>query len=173
MRANDLPLVSLDANNYSGSKTSNTFGAAVTGGLVKARIKSVIEGATASLRTHDPNVEFYFIFEAVQASLGSSSQPWGAGQAQTSPNQFALLKLDERDSRREVSTASIGAFGAEEGTDSKNAVGFKYEKLKKGVYRVIPNVPLAPGEYGFFPKTSGGMGTAGSTRLYDFGVAPP
>ena len=166
-RADGVPLTMLEPNSYMGGKTSNTVGAALTGGISKAKLKAVITSSEASIRISDPNVEFYFVFEHTTANLGGSGQGWGA---LTSPNEFTLLRLDKKDNRREVTTAAVGAFGAQSGNDDKAVVPFTFTRLKPGVYRVVPKAPLPPGEYAFFPATMGGQGTAGAGRLFDFGV---
>ncbi|MES2306799.1 MAG: hypothetical protein V4558_14950 [Gemmatimonadota bacterium] len=160
----------LEPNGYDGSKTSNMLGSALTGGLSKAKMKAVIGGSEAALRTTDADVEFYFVFEKSTASLGGSNNSWYA--ALTSPNQFKLLRLDKKTSNREVTTASVGAFSAQSGTDEKAVVRFTFVRLRAGVYRVIPKEPLLPGEYAFFPAAMGGQGTAGAgmSQIFDFGV---
>jgi hypothetical protein len=170
LHADDAPDLILEPTSYDGSKTSNLLGSALTGGLSKAKMKAVIGGEEAALRTSDPNVEFYFVFEKSAASLGGSNNSWYA--ALTSPNQFKLLRLDKKSSNREVTTASVGAFSAQSGTDEKAVVHFTFVRLKTGVYRVIPKEPLLPGEYAFFPAAMGGQGTAGAgmSQIFDFGV---
>ena len=171
LRASDLQLSTLEPNSYTAGKTSNMLGSALTYGLAKVRFKAVIQNAHASIQTNDASAEFYFVFEKSQATLGGAGQPWGGSL--TSPNQFVLMRLDEREVQREVTTASANALGSQSGTDAKSAIPFTFTKLRTGVYRVVPNVALLPGEYAFFPATAGGQGTAGSARLYDFGVTPP
>lgn len=170
LRANDAADLILEPNSYDGSKTSNVLGSALSGGLSKAKMKAVIGGAEAALRTADQDVEFYFVFEKSAASLGGSNNSWYA--ALTSPNQFKLLRLDQKSSSREVTTAAVGAFSAQSGTDEKAVVRFTFVRLKPGVYRVIPKDPLPPGEYAFFPAAMGGQGTAGAgmSQIFDFGV---
>jgi len=52
---------------------------------------------------------------------------------------------------------------------------FKFTKLRSGVYKVVPDAPLEPGESCFL--TSAGFGTfaagaASASRLFDFGIIP-
>lgn len=171
MRATGMALTLLEPNSYSAGKTSGAFSSAITGGLAKARLKAVITSREASIQTSDANVEFYFVFERSKANLGTAGQDWSASL--TSPNQFVLLRLEQKDKSREVTTGSVNAFGSQSGTDDKASVPFTLSRLRPGVYRVIPREPLAPGQYGFFPASGGGQGTAGSARLFDFGVIVP
>ena len=67
------------------------------------------------------------------------------------------------------------AFGASSGTDQKANTGFSFTKLRPGVYKVVPDAALAPGEYCFLSSTgmgAFGAGSAGATRLFDFSVVP-
>lgn len=172
LRADGMPVTMLEAMRYDGSKTSNVLGSALTGGLSKAKMKATIMNAEAAIRTTDAAVEFYFVFEKSEASLGGAANGWSADL--TSPNEFKLLRLDKKASRREVTTASVGAFSAQSGTDDKAVVSFTFIRVKSGLYRVIPKEPLIPGEYAFFPPSMGGQGTAGAGmgKIFDFGVDP-
>ena len=161
--------VILEPSTYSAGKTSNILGSALTYGLSKAKLKAVILGPTAAIRTTDANAEFYFVFERESANLSASGTGWSA---LTSPNEFTLLRLDAKSKTREVTTASFGTLGMQTGTDNKALVPFTFTRLKPGVYRVVPKSPLGPGEYGFFPAAMGGQGTMGAQRLFDFGVDP-
>ncbi len=167
LRASGTALTILEPTSYSASKISSTF--MCIGNCVKT--KAIISSAEASIRTADASAEFYFVFEQTSGSLGSSGQSWGA--ALTSPNEFVLLRLDKKSTHREVTTGSFGSSGPQSGTDDKAAVPFTFVRIKPGVYRVIPKEPLKPGEYGFFPASGGGQGTAGTTKLFDFGVDGP
>lgn len=169
VRADGIPLTFLEPTSYTAGRTSNALGAALSGGLSKAKMKSSVSGAEASIRFADPYPEFYFIFEQRGATLSNSNQWWSQ---LTSPNQFTLVRLEKKESRREVTTASMGAFSAQSGTEDKAIVAFTLTRLKPGVYRVVPRGALIPGEYAFFPASMGGGGTAGANMLFDFGVDP-
>ena len=152
---------------YSAGKVTGQVLSALTSGLASQKEKAIVSGAHAAIRFTDANAEFYFVFENKSASLSNSNQWWGS---LSSPNEFTLVRLDERGDHREVTTASVGAFENRAGTDEKAVISFTFTRLKAGVYRVIPRAPLLPGEYAFFPASVGGAGTAGANRLFDFGV---
>jgi hypothetical protein len=52
---------------------------------------------------------------------------------------------------------------------------FKFTKLRSGVYKVVPDTPLEPGEYCSLSAAAIGTfaaGGAGASRLFDFGIIP-
>ncbi|MGH2669511.1 MAG: hypothetical protein ACRDH5_10455, partial [bacterium] len=168
-----LELTPLEPTVYSAGKTSGTFVSALTRGIAKARIKAVVRSPEAAIRTEDDLAEFYFVFEKKSSSL-SGAGDWF--QQLTSPNEFTLVRFEVKNNGREVSTAAVGAFGSEAGTEAKATVPFTLTRLNAGVYRVVPKDVLLPGEYAFIPPSSvqgvGTAGAAGAQRLFDFGVSP-
>jgi hypothetical protein len=168
---NGLELDMLEPTVYSQGKSGGVFKSAMTYGIAKVKWKAVVRGAHANLRTGDSGVAFYFYFEESNAGLSHAS--FGGT---TTPNEFTLLKFDEKEDTRETVVSKANAFGASSGTDDKANVSFTFAKLRPGVYKVVPNAPLRPGEYCFL-SSSGigtfGAGSAGATRLFDFGVFPP
>jgi hypothetical protein len=164
-------LTMLEPTVYQQGKTGGLFKSAMTYGIAKVKWKAVVEGSHASVRTSDPNVVFYFYFE--ESNSGLSNASFGGT---TTPNEFTLLKFDEKKDSRETIVMQANAFGASSGTDQKAAIRFSFTKLRAGVYKVAPSAPLNPGEYCFL-SSSGigayGAGAAGANRLFDFSVVPP
>jgi len=158
---------------YQGSKTGGMFGAVMTGGLMKAKMKAVIAGARASIRTGDARPEFYFYFEDKAAGLGKSY--FGSANL-SNPNQFALIKLEVKKSNRETIIGEFGAFGASSGTHAKSMIPFKSERLRAGLYKVVPTQGLEEGEYCFLASAGQmgayGAGAAGAVEIFDFAVVP-
>ncbi|MBI1745927.1 MAG: hypothetical protein HYR55_04975 [Acidobacteria bacterium] len=158
---------------YTGAKTGGVFVSAVTYGLKKAKQKAVLQGARANIRAADKNPVFYFYFEDKAAALGKSGFH-GAGTI-SSPNQFVCIKLEEKKSARETIVMEMGSLGTSSGTHEKSIVGFKSEKLRPGIYKVIFNKSLEPGEYAFIVgMTIGGASAAGAAlplQIFDFGVS--
>jgi hypothetical protein len=138
-----------------GTKTGGVWGSVVTQGIKKVHYKSVIPGAHASIRIDGASVIFYFYFDDKAAGLGK-----GLFGSISNPNQFALVKLDSTKSNRETTTMEVGAFGTSTGTNSKAMIGFKSERIRTGLYKVVPSEPMEPGEYCFLA----------STDMFDFGV---
>jgi hypothetical protein len=147
------------------------FATAMTYGIKKAKMKAVIPGQHASIRTPDSRPTFYFYFEDKGAGLGKST----FGSSASNPSQFALVRLEITRSSRETTIGQFGAFGASTGTDEKSMITFKSEKLRAGLYKVEPNQPLEPGEYCFLASTANigafGAGAAGAAQIFDFGVS--
>lgn len=168
---NGPQLTMLEPTIYSQGKTGGVFKSAMTYGIAKVKWKAVVRGRHADVHTNDSSAAFYFYFEASNSGLGNVS--FGGT---TTPNEFTLLKFDEKKDSRETIVMRENAFGASSGTDQKANVGFSFTKLRPGVYKVVPNAPLSPGEYCFLSSLgigAYGAGAAGANRLFDFSVIAP
>jgi len=84
------PMILLEPAVHSQGKTGGMFGAAMTGGLAKAKWKAVVRGGRATLRVNEPLPEFWFYFEEKSHGL-SNSGFWGGA---SSPNEFVLVKME-------------------------------------------------------------------------------
>jgi len=160
----------LEPTVYSDGKTSGVAESAFTFGIAKVKFLAVVQGSNAAVSTGDPNVVFYFYFEEPGSALTYAS--W---EGPTSPNEFALLKFDEKKDSRETVVMASNVFGTSSGTDQKASMRFSFTKLRPGVYKVTPNTPLPPGEYCFLSSAGlgrRGPGSAGANRLFDFAVTP-
>lgn len=160
---------------YQGAKTGGLLTSALTYGLKKAKMKAVIPGSQAAIRTNDPQPVFYFYFEDKAAGLGKS--PWTTGGNISSPNQFVLLKLESKDRNRETIIGEFGALGVSTGAHEKSMVAFKSEKLRAGLYKVVPIADMKSGEYCFMVSLSAmgasgaaGAGAAGAVQIFNFGI---
>jgi hypothetical protein len=160
----------LEPNVYTQGKTGGIFASAMTYGIAKMKMKAVLRGAHANARVSDPQPVFYFYFEDTQAGLSHAT---GLFSGTTTPNEYTLLKFDVKGETRETVTGQMNAFGGSGGTDDKAVTNFTYTKLRPGVYKVMLNAALQPGEYGFISSGgSVGIGAyAGTTnsRVFDFG----
>jgi hypothetical protein len=172
-RNGEYKLTVLEQAAYQGSKTGGVVTSALTYGLKKTKMKQVIPGQHASIRTAESEPVFYFYFEDKAAALGKGGS--GAGLV-SNPNQFALIKLEVRKSSRETITGEFGALGMSSGTHEKSMVTFKSEKLRSGIYKVVPNGPMEPAEYCFIVSQANmgafGIGASGATQIFDFAVNP-
>lgn len=165
-----LSLTMLEPTVYSQGKTTGTLKMAMTYGVAKMKWKAVVQGAHANLKSSDNSMVFYFYFEESNAGLSHAS--FGGT---TSPNEFTLLKFDEKKDSRETVVMSMNALGGQSGTDEKASIRFTSTKLRPGVYQVTPSAPLQAGEYCFLSSLgvgAFGAGSAGASRLFDFTVAP-
>jgi len=172
-RAGNPTMTLLEPAAYQGSKTGGLFTSALTAGLKKAKMKAVIPGSKATIRTNDLQPVFYFYFEDKAAGLGRS--PWTTGGNISSPNQFVLVKLESKKNNRETIIGEFGALGASTGTHEKSMVAFKSEKLRAGLYKIVPALEMQPGEYCFMVSSGAmgayGSGAAGAMQIFDFGIA--
>ncbi len=167
---NGLQLTMLEPTVYSQGKSGGLFKSAMTYGIAKMKWKAVVKGSHSNTKTDDRGVVFYFYFE--ESSPGLSHASFGGT---TTPNEFTLLKFEEKKDSRETVVMQANAFGASSGTDQKANTGFSSTKLRPGVYKVVPDAQLAPGEYCFLSSAgvgTFGAGSAGATRLFDFSVVP-
>src|SRR5271157_2723680 len=159
----------LEPTVYSEGKTSGVAESAFTFGIAKVKFLAVVQGRNAVVTTGDPNLVFYFYFEEPGSAL-----TYASFEGPTSPNEFALLKFDEKKDSRETVVMTANAFGTSSGTDQKASIRFSFTKLRPGVYKVTPNTSLLPGEYCFLSSAGlgrRGPGSAGANRLFDFAVS--
>ena len=165
-----VKLVMLEPTVYSQGKSGGVFKSAMTYGIAKVKWKAVVEGPHANTKSSDGGMSFYFYFEETSAGLSHAS--FGGT---TTPNEFTLLKFDEKKDSRETVVMSANAFGSSNGTDEKANIHFSFTKLRPGINKVMPNSPLQPGEYCFLSSAgigTYGAGSAGASRLFDFAVLP-
>jgi hypothetical protein len=155
----------LERASTQGTKTG-VLGHVLTYGIVKGKTKAVIQGPRASIRTDDSKPVFYFYFEDKSAALGTS-RGFGA-QTVSNPNQFSLVRFDQKKDSREVVVGTIGFGTASSGSESKEMVAFKSERVSPGVYRVVPLADMSPGEYAFISASA--SGAAGAADIFDFAV---
>jgi len=170
-RNGEIKMIALEQAAYQGSKTGGLFATAMTYGIKKAKMKAVIPGQHAAIRTADTLPTFYFYFEDKGAGLGKST----FGSSASNPSQFALVRLEITKSSRETTIGQFGAFGTSMGTDEKSMITFKTEKLRAGMYKVTLERSLDAGEYCFLASTANvgafGAGAAGAAQIFDFGVS--
>jgi hypothetical protein len=150
-------MVMLEPSLYTQGKTGGFLASSITYGIAKIKSKAVIRGAHSNTRINLEKPVFYFYFEQHGAGLSYGSSFGGT----STPNEYTLLKFDVKGETRETLIASANAFGASSGTDDKATTGFTFTKLHPGVYKVVLNTPLQPGEYGFV--------VTAYSRVFDFG----
>jgi hypothetical protein len=158
-------MIQLEPSISKQTKSGGFLASAVTYGIAKIKFKAALSGVNAPLQLTNPRPVFYFYFEVKGAGLSSSSS------YATSPNDFALVKLDEKNNTREVTVSQANAFGSQSGTMDKAARAFSFEKIAPGVYKVFPQADLAEGEYGFY--NAAGLGPSGGAKIFDFGIKVP
>lgn len=166
-------MVRIDPTVTNQAKTGGLFGYALTGGIASMSVKASIQNASA--RTHTPAKQptFYFFFDESNPNTQNSAVTWASGTAATvtSAAEFTLVHLMEKSGRREARVGSVNLAGAKTGVMDKDRIGFDYQMVRPGVFRVQPTAQLPKGEYGFiYSLAGGGAGGAVTARIFDFAV---
>ncbi len=162
-------LVELEPTVYSQGKSGGYFTSAMTYGIAKVKWKAVVRSPHAGISTVDPDAVFYFYFEEKTAGLSHSSF------STSTPNEFTLLRFDVKKQERETTVMQANAFGTQSGSQDSATIQFAFAKIRPGVYKVTPNVPLHAGEYGFLSAQTAGAfapGAASANKVFDFGITP-
>lgn len=135
---------------YSGGKTGNKFGNAITT-LIPKSDKAVVRSAQASQRLPVTAPVFYFYFENRSSGLSNTGLSAGSmNGGASSPNEFVLVRMTVSKDERALVIGKSWTFSDRQGVQSKDIVDFSIKKLRPGVYEVSPKSPLTPGEYCFF-----------------------
>lgn len=163
-------MTELEPTVYSGGKTGGMFKTAMTYGIAKAKWKAIIRGNQAALRITEARPTFYFYFEEKSGGLSYSGSFLSGA---SSPNEFIMARMESRKDDREIVMMEMNAFGASQGTRSKDTVTFDSEKIRPGVYKVQPRSDMRPGEYCvYYAGGTQAMGVQGGGKLFDFGINP-
>jgi hypothetical protein len=143
----------------------NPLATGLTYGIKKTKFKAVAPSPHARVQTSQSRPVFHFYFSS--GTGGFTSPLMGA----TGPNEFLLVKLEEKKDRREL-VVGEARYGVSMGVNKDAVRELSLEKLGAGRYKVMPQAELTPGEYCFYYATasSGPMGGAGG-KLFDFRVA--
>lgn len=155
------------------AKTGGIFGYALTMGIASMSVKVAIAGQTARVAARTQAPAFYFFFDASNPATANITSSWAAGSAQTvsSPSEFTLIRLTEKQGRREARVGSLNIGGAKTGVMDHDRIPFDYEMVREGVYKVTPKQSLEAGQYGFiYALSGGGTGGAMTARIFDFSV---
>lgn len=163
-------MVRIDATASNQMKTSNALGFAFSYGLSSMKMKTVIPNAVARASSTERRPSFYFYFDqggplASVSQFGSSFSPMAA-----SPNEFSLIRFDQKKDHREAAIGSYSLGGVKSGVSDKARVAFTYDDVAPGVFKVTPTADLQPGQYGFLSSVGAGAGMGMMARIFDFGV---
>lgn len=163
----------IDATVTSQAKTGGIFGYALTGGIASMSVKVAIAGEGARVVAANGKPDFFFFFDASNPATANLASSWASGSAQTvsSPGEFTLVRLDQKQGRREARVGSMNIAGAKSGVMDKDRIAFDYQLVREGVYKVSPKQTLAAGQYAFlYALAGGGTNGAMSARLFDFAI---
>jgi hypothetical protein len=172
----------MDATSTTQTKDTGRLLSAITYGIAKVRIITVLPNPTARVRVKSSAPVFYFYFDESGSKLssgGSNGGLFGLGQNSqpvTSTNEVTMIRFNVKKGNREVVLAQGNIAGTQSGVMDKARVAFSYEDVAPGVFKVTPSATLEPGEYGNLYSASGAgnmtqMYTGGSSvKIFDFGV---
>ena len=169
-RAPAARMMRIDATVSNQMKTSGALGFAFSYGLASMKMKTVIPNAAARASSTERRPTFYFYFDqagplASVSQFGSSFSPMAS-----SPNEFSLIRFDQKRDHREAAIGSYSMGGVKTGVSDKARVTFTYDDVAPGVFKVTPTVDLQPGQYGFVSSAGAGTGMGIVARIFDFGV---
>lgn len=159
----DGKMTYIEPSVFSASKTGG-WSSALTYGLKKSKVRAVLRGNSANIQLTNRLPEFYFVFSLEHRNQGAVMGGF-YGYAATSPNEFVLLSMRMKDKTREVTLGEFGRGQVQTGVKDSEVRDFSFEKVRPGVYRVVPKNDLAPGEYCFHYA-----GSAQGTKIFDFGI---
>jgi len=148
------------------NRTGGMFTSSLTYGIGKVKIKSNLPGRNAALQIRDTQPVFYFYLDITSGGLNTSSG------VPSTPNEFAMIRFNQRSDNREVTIGKANAFGAKGGLSDEYVVQFNAQDMGNGVFRITPATPLPKGEYAFYLINSGNSNASSAVgaKFFDFGV---
>jgi hypothetical protein len=164
----------IDPTVGSESKTTGILTYAFTYGIAPVKMKTVIPNASARVKAESGRPTFYFYFDQSRTQLSGNALTgvWLPG-AVTSPSEFSLIRFEVKNGSREAVLGQFNITGMKSGVMEKARVGFTYDNVKPGVFKVTAVSELPPGEYAFVYSTTGaggGFGGMPGARIFDFAV---
>jgi hypothetical protein len=158
-------------------KMSGLLGYALLGGFTTLKVKTVLPGKTATVRTRAPRPAFIFCSPDVKPAESASGGQMGyvgVSAPGLSPREFRLVRFDVEGDQREVPLSAMSITGPKAGAVQKSTVRFETVELSPGRFRIVPTEDLTAGEYGFL-KTVGNTTAANGKkaapeRVFDFAV---
>jgi hypothetical protein len=160
-------MTQLQPNVSAQNRTGGGFTAAVTPfGLGKVKTKANLPGRNASLQIKEMTPVFYFYLDTSSGGLNTASG------IPSTPNEFTLVRFNQRSDNREVTISKANSWGAKGGLSDEYVVALTAQDMGNGIFRITPAAPLKKGEYGFFLLNSGNSNAAQGmgSKFFDFGV---
>ena len=150
------------------NRTGGLFTSSLTYGISKVKTKANLPGRTAVLQLTNTMPVFYFYLDASSGGLNTASG------VPSDPNEFTLVRFNQRSDNREVTIGKQNAFGGKGGLSDEYVVQFKAEDLGNGVFKITPGADLKKGEYGFYLVNSGNSNASAAVgaKFFDFGINP-
>lgn len=160
-------MTQLQPNVSAQNRTGGGFTAAVTPfGLGKVKTKANLPGRNASLQVNETSPVFYFYLDVSSGGLNTASG------IPSTPNEFTLVRFNQRSDNREVTISKTNSWGSKGGLSDEYVVELKAEDLGNGIFKITAAAPLKKGEYGFYLVNSGNSNAAQGmgSKFFDFGV---
>ena len=157
----------LNPNVSAQNRTGGAFTASMTPfGLGKVKTKTNLPGRSANLQINSTDPVFYFYLDTSSGGMNTSSG------IPSTPNEFTLVRFNQRSDNREVTIAKSNSWGSKGGLSDEYVVGLKSEDLGNGTFKITATSPLKKGEYGFMLLNSGNANSAAGvgSKFFDFGV---
>lgn len=150
------------------NRTGGVFTNSITYGITKIKQKANLPNRNAELQIPRTHPIFYFYLDATTGGLNTSSG------IPADPNEFMLVRFNQRSDNREVTIAKQNAFGGKGGLSDEYVVPFDTENLGNGIFRVTPRAELKKGEYAFYLVNSGNSNASAAigAKFFDFGINP-
>ncbi|HMT08906.1 MAG TPA: hypothetical protein PKA82_12950 [Pyrinomonadaceae bacterium] len=163
-------MTAIEASVFSGGKINPLLGT-ITYGIKKTKWRAKVRGKTANLTTSNSQPVFYFVFNPEYKNSGAAMAGLFWGMPATSPNEFMMVQMNIKEASREAVLGEYGVWtGATMGARDKDIREYSFEKIKPGIYKVVPKTQLAPGEYCFYYAGNvTGIGFAGG-KVFDFAI---
>lgn len=159
-------MTQLQPNVSAQTRTGGLFTSSMTYGIGKVKQKANLPNRNASLQIKDSSPVFYFYLDTNSGGLNTTSG------IPSTPNEFVLVRFNQRSDNREITIGKANAFGAKGGLSDEYVVQFTAEDMGNGTFKITPSSNLTKGEYAFFLTNSGSSnaGTAVGLKFFDFGV---
>lgn len=167
----DGKMSAIEPTVFSGTKM-NPLASVMTYGLAKMKIKAKVRGSGANMRIANAQPVFYFVFNPDFKNSGAVMAGTWLGLPATSPAEFMMVQMAVKSASREATIGSYQLFsGSNTGADDKDVREYKFDKVRPGIYKVVPKSSLATGEYCFYYAADvSGLGISGG-KIFDFGIA--
>lgn len=160
-------MTQLQPNVSAQNRTGGQFTAAITPfGLGKVKTKANLPGRSAAMQLSTTAPVFYFYLDVSTGGLNTASG------IPSTPNEFTLVRFNQRSDNREVTIAKANSWGGKGGLSDEYVVPLKAEDMGNGIFKVTAAVDLKKGEYGFMLVNSGNSNTSAGvgSKFFDFGV---
>ena len=145
-----------------------TGGGTYNGAPTNSTTMAELAGGNSKMQLNDKSPVFYFYF-----GNNSTGDSWFTASA-TSPKEFILIKLHERNKYRWVETAStivvLTSVTTKTGIPERDKINFDYTQVSEGIYKVTFKQPLDKGEYSFMYANQT-PSKSSNVNLFDFGIS--